>query len=224
MESHGTVCEWEGDKLTAWVSTQGVNSARDNFARGLGDSADERPRHLSVHGRRLRQQAAARPRRTDLRAAREAGGRAGEDDARSQGRASRDRQPSVRGGEGQGGRRRPTGTSRRSTPSRGAPAAPVRTRASRCPTSTTRRRPTSAPRAQGRVHQHRPAAPDARAGPPAGIVHHRGHDGRARGSREDGSDRVPDQEPAAGSAERDVAQLPARRRRGVRLEQAASDR
>jgi xanthine dehydrogenase YagR molybdenum-binding subunit len=36
MEAHGTVCEWEGDKLTAWVSTQGVNSARDNFATGLG--------------------------------------------------------------------------------------------------------------------------------------------------------------------------------------------
>ncbi len=35
MESHAVVCEWEGDKLTAWVSTQGVNSARDNFARGL---------------------------------------------------------------------------------------------------------------------------------------------------------------------------------------------
>jgi xanthine dehydrogenase YagR molybdenum-binding subunit len=35
MEAHGTVCEWEGDKLTAWVSTQGVNSARDNFAAGL---------------------------------------------------------------------------------------------------------------------------------------------------------------------------------------------
>lgn len=35
METHGTVCEWEGDKLTAWVSTQGVNSARDNFASGL---------------------------------------------------------------------------------------------------------------------------------------------------------------------------------------------
>ena len=31
MESHGTVCEWDGDKLTAWVTTQGVNSARDNF-------------------------------------------------------------------------------------------------------------------------------------------------------------------------------------------------
>ncbi|HEX6463094.1 MAG TPA: molybdopterin cofactor-binding domain-containing protein, partial [Vicinamibacterales bacterium] len=36
MESHGTVCEWDGDKLTAWVTTQGVNSARDNFASGLG--------------------------------------------------------------------------------------------------------------------------------------------------------------------------------------------
>ena len=36
MEAHGTVCEWDGDKLTAWVSTQGVNSARNNFAAGLG--------------------------------------------------------------------------------------------------------------------------------------------------------------------------------------------
>ena len=35
MESHGTVCEWDGDKLTAWVTTQGVNSARDNLATGL---------------------------------------------------------------------------------------------------------------------------------------------------------------------------------------------
>ena len=35
LESHGTVCEWEGDKLTAWVSTQGVSSAQGNFAQGL---------------------------------------------------------------------------------------------------------------------------------------------------------------------------------------------
>ncbi|MGH9409019.1 MAG: xanthine dehydrogenase family protein molybdopterin-binding subunit [Vicinamibacterales bacterium] len=35
LETHGTVCEWDGDKLTAWVSTQGVNSAKDGFARGL---------------------------------------------------------------------------------------------------------------------------------------------------------------------------------------------
>ena len=31
LESHGTVCEWDGDKLTAWVSTQGVNAARDEL-------------------------------------------------------------------------------------------------------------------------------------------------------------------------------------------------
>jgi xanthine dehydrogenase YagR molybdenum-binding subunit len=35
LESHGTVCEWDGDKLTAWVSTQGVNSARENLASAL---------------------------------------------------------------------------------------------------------------------------------------------------------------------------------------------
>jgi xanthine dehydrogenase YagR molybdenum-binding subunit len=35
METHGTVCEWDGDKLTAWVSTQGVNGMKENFARGL---------------------------------------------------------------------------------------------------------------------------------------------------------------------------------------------
>ena len=28
LETHGCVCEWEGDKLTAWVSTQGVHQAR----------------------------------------------------------------------------------------------------------------------------------------------------------------------------------------------------
>ena len=33
LETHGTVCEWDGEKLTAWVSTQGVNSARENFAQ-----------------------------------------------------------------------------------------------------------------------------------------------------------------------------------------------
>jgi xanthine dehydrogenase YagR molybdenum-binding subunit len=36
MESHGTVCEWAGEKLTVWISTQGINGARDNFATGLG--------------------------------------------------------------------------------------------------------------------------------------------------------------------------------------------
>jgi xanthine dehydrogenase YagR molybdenum-binding subunit len=36
MESHGTVCEWAGDRLTAWISTQGINGARENFASALG--------------------------------------------------------------------------------------------------------------------------------------------------------------------------------------------
>ncbi len=36
METHGTVCEWDGDKLTAWISTQGINAARENFASALG--------------------------------------------------------------------------------------------------------------------------------------------------------------------------------------------
>jgi xanthine dehydrogenase YagR molybdenum-binding subunit len=35
LESHGTVCEWEGDKLTVWISTQGINGARENFATAL---------------------------------------------------------------------------------------------------------------------------------------------------------------------------------------------
>src|SRR4029077_4732852 len=35
MESHGCVCEWEGDKLTAWISTQGVHASRQQFAEGL---------------------------------------------------------------------------------------------------------------------------------------------------------------------------------------------
>ncbi len=35
LESHGTVCEWDGDHLTAWVSTQGISAARDGLATGL---------------------------------------------------------------------------------------------------------------------------------------------------------------------------------------------
>jgi xanthine dehydrogenase YagR molybdenum-binding subunit len=35
LETHGAVCEWDGDKLTAWVSTQAVHGTKDGFARGL---------------------------------------------------------------------------------------------------------------------------------------------------------------------------------------------
>ena len=35
LETHGGLCEWDGDKLTAWVSTQGVNAAREGLANAL---------------------------------------------------------------------------------------------------------------------------------------------------------------------------------------------
>ena len=35
LETHGCVCEWDGDKLTAWVSTQAVHGTKDGFANGL---------------------------------------------------------------------------------------------------------------------------------------------------------------------------------------------
>lgn len=36
LETHGCVCEWEGDKLTAWVSTQAVHGTAEGFASSLG--------------------------------------------------------------------------------------------------------------------------------------------------------------------------------------------
>ncbi|MGH9386807.1 MAG: xanthine dehydrogenase family protein molybdopterin-binding subunit, partial [Vicinamibacterales bacterium] len=35
LETHGCVCEWDGDKLTAWVSTQAVHGTREGFAQAL---------------------------------------------------------------------------------------------------------------------------------------------------------------------------------------------
>ena len=35
LETHGCVCEWDGDKLAAWVSTQGVHGTAQQFAQGL---------------------------------------------------------------------------------------------------------------------------------------------------------------------------------------------
>jgi xanthine dehydrogenase YagR molybdenum-binding subunit len=36
LETHGGVCEWDGEMLTAWVSTQAVHGARDGIAKALG--------------------------------------------------------------------------------------------------------------------------------------------------------------------------------------------
>ena len=35
LETHGGVCEWDGDKLTAWVSTQAVHGTREQIAAGM---------------------------------------------------------------------------------------------------------------------------------------------------------------------------------------------
>jgi xanthine dehydrogenase YagR molybdenum-binding subunit len=35
LETHGCVCEWQGEQLTAWVSTQAVHGTREGFATGL---------------------------------------------------------------------------------------------------------------------------------------------------------------------------------------------
>jgi xanthine dehydrogenase YagR molybdenum-binding subunit len=36
METHGAVCEWEGDKLNVWISTQGVHGVAQQLAQALG--------------------------------------------------------------------------------------------------------------------------------------------------------------------------------------------
>jgi xanthine dehydrogenase YagR molybdenum-binding subunit len=36
LETHGTVCEWDGEKLTAWVTTQAVHPCAQGFAQSLG--------------------------------------------------------------------------------------------------------------------------------------------------------------------------------------------
>ncbi len=36
MEPHAAVCEWEGERLTVWESTQGIFRVRDNVAKAFG--------------------------------------------------------------------------------------------------------------------------------------------------------------------------------------------
>ena len=35
LETHGCVCEWQGENLTAWASTQAVHGTREGFAKAL---------------------------------------------------------------------------------------------------------------------------------------------------------------------------------------------
>jgi xanthine dehydrogenase YagR molybdenum-binding subunit len=36
LETHGCVCEWQGENLTSWASTQAVHGTREGFAEALG--------------------------------------------------------------------------------------------------------------------------------------------------------------------------------------------
>ena len=95
MEGHSAVCEWDGDKLTAWMSTQAVHGSAQQFAQALKDPADQYPCDHAAHGRRLRQQVADWSRRRALRPACAGREAAREADARSQGRAPGHRQPAL---------------------------------------------------------------------------------------------------------------------------------
>ena len=41
LEPHGAVASWDGDHLTAWISTQGMFSARDELSRAFGLRKDD---------------------------------------------------------------------------------------------------------------------------------------------------------------------------------------
>ena len=189
LETHGCLCEWDGDKLTAWVSTQAC-TARARDLPGAEDPASQRSGHHRVHGRRLRQQVRPRTRRASLCArAGEEGRQAGQADARSQGRAPGDRQSPLSVREGEGGRGRGRQAHRVRRRDAGAPAAPAPASDFPLPyiyTFPNRRRVHTR-----RLHQRRPAARDARARTSARLLRHRSADGRTGGSGADGPDRVP---------------------------------
>ena len=64
LETHGCVCEWDGDKLTAWMSTQAVHAvARSSSRRALKIPQANVRVHHAVHGRRIRQQVRVRTHR-----------------------------------------------------------------------------------------------------------------------------------------------------------------
>ena len=221
LETHGTVCEWDGDKLTAWISTQAVIQSAQGFAQGLGIPQANVHTITQYMGGGFGSKFA--PDAQGIICAKLAQDReaAGQADARSQGRASRHRQPSVGDRAHPRRRHRRRHADRVRRPELGHRR---RRRAERLPAAVHLQLSEPQAHAQGRLHQRRPAARDARAGTSAGLLPDGDPDGRARRSREDGSGRVPREEPAAGRAQRDVGRVLRARRQGVRLGQAPCDR
>ena len=95
LETHGCLCEWNGDNLTAWVSTQAVHGTREGFAQGLKIPQANIRVITEFMGGGFGSKFG--PDQQGLICARlaKAAERAGQADARSQGRASRDRQSPV---------------------------------------------------------------------------------------------------------------------------------
>ena len=96
IETHGAVCEWEGDKLTVWVSTQGVHQCAQQFAQALGIPQSNVRVITQYMGGGFGSKFA--PDAQGIICAQLAQSRegAGEADARPQRRASRHREPSFR--------------------------------------------------------------------------------------------------------------------------------
>ena len=126
LEPHAAVARWDGDRLTAWVSTQGMFDARRELARRFGLVAGARARDLGVHRRRLRREAGRRRRGAARRRARARSRPAGTPRALAARGPDRRRPPGPHAPDGDARRVAATGRCRRSSSrpsSRWAPAA-----------------------------------------------------------------------------------------------------
>jgi xanthine dehydrogenase YagR molybdenum-binding subunit len=86
LETHGCVCEWEGDKLTSWASTQAVHGTREQFAKAL-DIPQANVRVITEYMGGASAASSARRAGHHLREAGKEGGRGRQAAARPQGRA-----------------------------------------------------------------------------------------------------------------------------------------
>ena len=110
LEPHAAVVRWDGDGLTAWVSTQGMFDARRELARRFELAAGARARDLGVHRRRLRREAGRRRRGAARRRARARGRPAGAPRALAARGPARRRAPSPHAPDGDDSARRRDGT------------------------------------------------------------------------------------------------------------------
>ena len=221
LETHGCVCEWNGDNLTAWVSTQAVHGTREGFAQGLkipqanvrvitefmggGFGSKFGPDMQGLLCARLAKAANA-PVKLML--------------DRKEEHLTTGNRPSafakVKAGVAADGKLTAFDATTWGTGGAGAgsdyPLPYIYVFPNR------RRMHTDVYINSGT------AARDARARTSAGVFRHRSADGRARRSGADGSDGVPPEEPSAARAERDVGEVLPDGRRAHQLEEPSRHR